>query len=183
MREETIMIKQAAPEVIAKPEIRLACKDDLEAIRSIYNHAVTTSVFTMDLDERTPADMENWLASHTERFPACVGVIDGKIIGVGSLSKWAERKGYYPSCEASIYLSPSEIAQGFGDAMLAWLVESALRNDFTTMISFMTATNKLAKNLVLRNGFTYVGVMKQVGYKFNRAIDLAIYQLMLKECL
>lgn len=160
--------------------IRPASIDDLEVIRSIYNHSVKTSIFTMDLEEKSYDDMLSWLNSHTDRFPAYVGVINDQIIGIASLSKWAERKGYYPSCEASIYLSPDELAQGHGDHLLGWLIEQASVRDFSTIISFMTSTNKLAKNLVRRNNFQFVGTMNKVGYKFNRVIDLDIYQFHIK---
>lgn len=154
--------------------------DDLEEVRKIYNHAVVNSIFTMDLEERTHEEMVSWFKSHIGRYPACVAKINNKMIGIGSLSKWAERKGFYPSCEGSIYLSPEEMAQGHGDAILKWLVSRAIENNFSTIISFMTDKNKLAKNLVKRNGFDYVGVMKKVGYKFDQWIDMAIYQLQLK---
>lgn len=160
--------------------IRPASIEDLEAIQSIYNHSVVTSVFTMDLEEKSYDDMLGWFNSHTGRFPAYVGVIKDKIIGIASLSKWAERKGYYPSCEASIYLSQDELAQGKGDQLLSWLIEQARDRDFSTIISFMTSTNKLAKNLVSRNQFQFIGRMDNVGYKHNRVISLDIYQFHIK---
>ncbi len=160
--------------------IRPATPNDLEDIREIYNHAVRTSIFTMDLEEKTIQDMINWLNSHTDRFPAYVAVLDSMIIGLATLSKWAERKGYYPSCEASIYLSPDPRAQGHGDNLLEYLIKSAKERDFSTIISFMTSTNKLAKNLVRRNNFTFIGTMKNVGYKFTSPIDLDIYQYNIK---
>lgn len=160
--------------------IRPAAIDDLEAIRSIYNHSITTSTFTMDMEEKSYDDMVNWLNSHTGRFPAYVGIVNDQIIGLASLSKWAERKGYYPSCEASIYLSPDMLAQGHGDQLLSFLIDQAKDRDFSTIISFMTSTNKLAKNLVKRNKFQFVGTMNNVGYKFNRVIDLDIYQFLIK---
>lgn len=123
--------------------------------------------------------MVSWLESHTSRFPAFVGIVNGKIIGVASLSKWAERKGYYPSCEASIYLSQDREAQGYGDTLLQYLIKSAKKSGFTTIISFVTSINKLARNLARRNNFTFIGTMKQVGCKFNRIIDLDIYQIIL----
>jgi len=160
-------------------KIRHVEKQDLKEIMDIYNHSVKTSVFTLDLEEKTYDDMLIWYEQHTDRYPACVGLIGNNIVGFGSLSKWAERKGYFPSCEASIYLSFKDMAQGYGDNILSWLVSQARTLEFTTIISFMTSTNKLAKNLVRRNSFNFIGNLSKVGVKFDKIIDISIYQLML----
>jgi len=161
--------------------IRPAMTEDLDEIQKIYNHFVRTSVYTMDLEEKSYADMVEWLDSHSERFPIYVGIRDDKVIGIVSLSKWAERKGFYPSCEISIYLSPCRKAQGYGNNLLQYMIQIAKKNKFTTIVSFITSTNKLAKNLAIKNNFIFVGTIKQVGFKFNRSIDLDIYQLMIHQ--
>ena len=136
--------------------IRLALNSDLDEIRDIYNHFVRTSIYTMDLDEKSQEEMKAWLASHTGRFPAYVATINNKIIGIASLSKWAERRGYYPSCEASIYLSPDIESQGQGDVLLRCLIDTAKENDFSCIISFMTSINKLARGLCKNNFYKYL---------------------------
>lgn len=156
--------------------IRPVAVDDLPQILDIYNHFVVSSNYTMDTESKTLADMFSWYESHQGRFPAFVGTVSDKIIGYSSLSKWAERKGYYPSCEASLYLSPIDLAQGLGDVFMRHLEEVALSNNFTTILSFMTSTNKLAKNLARRNGYVYIGVMQRVAEKFDRFVDIAMYQ-------
>lgn len=159
--------------------IRPACCDDLEAIRIIYNHYIITSVCTMDTEEKSHEEMLSWLESHTPRFPAVVGILNGKIVGIASLSRWADRKGYYPSCEISIYLSPDREAQGHGQTLLQYLIKNARESGFKTIISFVTSINKLARNLARKNNFTFIGTMRQVGCKFNRVIDLDVYQIIL----
>lgn len=149
---------------------------DLPSIKQIYNHSVKTSIFTLDLEEKDDEAMLKWYQSHTERYPACVAIVNDTIVGFASLSKWAERKGYFPSCEASIYLSPIEIAQGYGDHLMQWLLDRALAHSFSTVLSFMTSTNKLAKNLVTRHGFRYIGTMEKVGFKHDKYVDISMYQ-------
>jgi L-amino acid N-acyltransferase len=156
--------------------IRPVLINDLPAILNIYNHFVVNSNYTMDTESKTMTDMIAWHESHQERFPAFVGIVSNTIIGYSSLSKWAERKGYHPSCEASLYLSPVDLAQGLGDVFMQHLDEVAKKNNFTTILSFMTSTNKLAKNLARRNGYIYIGMMQRVAEKFGRFVDITMYQ-------
>lgn len=152
---------------------------DLEEIRNIYNHAVRTSVATLDLEERTYEDMLSWFRSHTGRYVACVGISNSSIIGFGSLSKWAERQGYSISSEVSIYLSKEYVGLGYGNDLLTWLIKQAQKNGFTTIICFMTSTNKRSEELFRRNKFSLVGNLCRIGSKFDKLIDISIYQLMI----
>ena len=161
--------------------IRPVMREDLPLILHVYNHFVIHSNYTMDTDPKTRDDMLAWYDMHQGRFPAYVGFVSGELVGYSSLSQWAERKGYYQSCEAPLYLSPIELAQGCGDAFMNHLHQVARDNQFTTILSFMTATNKLAKNLVKRNGYIYIGVMCDVAKKFDRNIDVAMYQYFLDD--
>ncbi len=161
--------------------IRLVNENDLESICAIYNYFIKKSLYTMDTKEKSIQDMLDWYQAHIGRYPAIVGIVDNKIIGVAYLSKWAERPGYDQSCEISIYLSPERAAQGYGLPLLNHLITYANTNRFTTIVAFITSTNKLAIRLSKLIGFKYVGTLNKIGIKNGNKIDLDIYQFQIQK--
>ena len=93
--------------------MRLATKNDLNAIVSIYNQFISTSV-TMDTEEVPVASKKNWFNAHNKYYPIICYVTDNEVIGWASLSKWSEKIGYAKTVEESIYVIKKYHGQGFG---------------------------------------------------------------------
>jgi len=165
------------PSAVAGEGIRLAEPSDLEQIRAVYNHAVAHTDATLDTEEKTPRDFEDWFADHQERY--CAGVYvtdDGRVRGYVTLSAFARRGGYYPLAELSVYLAPDAQGRGHGTALTQWALGQARQRDFATIVSFVTTTNEAANRLHARCGFERTGVMRQAGRKFGKYVDLGIWQ-------
>jgi phosphinothricin acetyltransferase len=166
-----------APSPSAAGRIRLAESWDLPRIRSIYNYAVVHTDATLDTEEKTPQDFEDWFADHQGRYCIGVFVTDGDgVCGYAALSAFARRGGYYPLTELSVYLAPGAQRRGHGTALTEWALDQARQRDFTTIVSFITTTNEASNRLVVRCGFERTGVMRQAGRKFGNYVDLGIWQ-------
>ena len=92
-------------------EIRVACPEDAEAIRSIYNAEVTGSMVTFDLVERSPEEQRAWMSEHSGVYALLVAEIEGDVVGFASLSPYRTRPGYSTTAEDSIYVAPSIAAK------------------------------------------------------------------------
>jgi phosphinothricin acetyltransferase len=66
--------------------------------------------------------------------------------------------------------------KGLGTLLLARLLEVAASNGFHTVIALIVGDNPASLRLHRGFGFRRVGVEREVGYKFDRWLDVVIMQ-------
>jgi len=101
------------------------------------------------------------------------------VVGFGSLSPYRERPGYTGTAEVSVYIHLQHRGKGVGQELLAFLEKLATQHGFRTLIARISESNEVSHKLFERAGFSLVGVERQVGRKFNRWLDCAIFQKIL----
>lgn len=162
--------------ITLRPPVRPLTTADLERVREVYNHAVRTSEATLDTEEKSLAEVAAWLKAHGGRYPAVGADVDGVLAGYGMLSPFADRGGYRCSAELSVYVAPEFKGLGVGATLCEWLTEHGRRSGMSTVLSLVTSTNATALNGVKLAGYQYTGVLRRVGYKFGRYLDLEVHQ-------
>ena len=159
--------------------VRVAAADDAEAIRRIYNVYVETSTVTFDLVPRTLADQRAWLAARTGAHVALVAVVDGEVVGFGSLSPYKERPAYATSVEDSVYVDVRHHGQGIGRALLAGLVDAAQASGFHAVFARIVGGHEASIRLHTALGFDVVGTEREVGRKFGKWLDVVVMEKLL----
>jgi phosphinothricin acetyltransferase len=159
--------------------IRLATDDDLVAINDIYNWYVPRSTCTYQETDETIEARRAWFGHHGPRYPITVALRDGQVVGWGSLSDYRERSAYRFTCENSVYVRHDCQGQGIGSAILADLIARARAIGFHTIIAGADAEQTVSIALHAKFGFVECGRQKEVGFKFNRWLDVVFMQLML----
>jgi len=160
-------------------EVRLARAGDAEATRSIYNAEVTGSTVTFDLVPRSLSDQGAWLELHAGAHPAIVAVIDGEVVGFGSLSPYRSRPAYATSVEDSVYVRADQRGQGIGRALLGELVDLAIAHGFHAVMARIVGGHEASIALHRACGFGLVGVEREIGRKLGRWLDVALMQRLL----
>jgi L-amino acid N-acyltransferase YncA len=156
--------------------IRPLTSDDLPAVADIYNHAVRHTTATLDTEEKTLADMTDWLVHHDDRYRAIGAEHDGRLVAYGCLSPFASRGGYRVSAEISIYVAPESQGAGVGRQVCGWLSEHAGQAGFATVLGLTTSTNTASRRMLERLGYVRGGALTRIGRKHGELIDLTIYQ-------
>jgi phosphinothricin acetyltransferase len=156
--------------------IRAAQEKDLEAILEIYNDAVLNTTATFDLAPRSAEQQAAWFAEHVPPYPAIVWEENDQVLGWGSLSPFASRPAYRFTGEASVYVAAGARRRGAGEALLRELLDLAAENGFHVLIGRITEENEASARLAEKLGFQRAGLMEEVGYKFDRWLNVAIYQ-------
>jgi L-amino acid N-acyltransferase YncA len=157
--------------------IRPAELKDLPAIVEIYNQAILTTTATFDTSVKTVDDQTPWFEKHGQKHPILV-VLEGKeIIGWASMSAWSDRCAYADTAEASIYIHEKHRGKGVGrklsDAILKAGKEAGLHTAVIRVAGDNNASIRLAESL----GFKHIGVMKEVGKKFGKLLDVHLMQI------
>jgi L-amino acid N-acyltransferase YncA len=155
--------------------IRTAMTGDADEMTSIYNHAVLNSTATFDLEPETADARRLWLDSEATRA-ALVAEIDGSVRGWSSLVRWSERGAYERTVEASVYVAPSAQRSGLGLALGSAALDAARDLGQHVVIAQICTENVAGLALAERVGFERVGVLREVGFKFGRWLDVLVCQ-------
>ncbi|MEZ6090210.1 MAG: N-acetyltransferase family protein [Pirellulaceae bacterium] len=158
--------------------LRDAIESDLPAIFQILHEEVLNTINTFKLEPLTPEQQAAWWRSHRdERYPVLVAVDDEALLGWASLSAWSTTHGgYHRTAEISIWIDSRFRGRRVGTSLLDALIARAHAIGFRVLLSKIEASNRASLRLHERFEFTEVGVMKHVGEKFNRLLDVVILQ-------
>ena len=161
--------------------IRRAQLSDLEAITEIYNEAIRTTTATFDTEPKTEDQQLEWFNAHDERHPILVAEVDSSAVGWTSLCEWSDRCAYADTAEVSTYVKEGFRGQGIGRKLKEAIDAEATRLGFHTVIARITEGNDASIHLNEAFGFQHVGVMREVGYKFGRWLDVHVMQKIYSE--
>jgi phosphinothricin acetyltransferase len=167
------------PATIPPAQIRSATLDDLHVINDIYNHFVLNSTCTYQEEPETMHDRHAWFAVHGAAHPVTVALLAGEVVGWGSLSPYHKRAAYRNTVENSVYVAHTHHGRGIGRLLLQDLIERAKSIGHHTMIASIDGAQTRSIALHTKMGFTEVGRMRELGYKFGRWLDVHYLQLML----
>lgn len=160
--------------------IRDARNEDAAAIAEIYNQSVLGSTATFDTVPQSVEARLEWLHAHGGQYPVVVAEdAEGVVIGWASLSRWSDRPAYDTTVEVSIYIDERSTGRGLGRRFAEELLGRARALGHHSAISRISAENHASIALSERLGFTLAGTLHQVGRKFDRWLDVVIYELLL----
>lgn len=161
--------------------IRPAGNADADAIARIYNHYIRETIITFETE---PVDADRVAARIDEttaaRLPWLVAETGEGVAGYAYASKWKGRCAYRYSVESTIYLDPAVVGQGLGRPLYAALLDAVRRCSMHVVIGGISLPNPASIGLHEALGFRQVGHFEQVGFKFERWIDVGYWQLVLK---
>jgi L-amino acid N-acyltransferase YncA len=163
-----------------RPTLRLATEADLPAINLIYNYYVIHSTCTYQTEPATADERAAWFAAHGHEYPITVVEENGEVIGWGSLSRFHARAAYRPTVENSVYLRHDHLGRGVGRMVLEDLIQRARGLGYHSIIAGISADQEPSVKLHARAGFAKVGHLREVGWKFERRLDVVYMQLPLE---
>jgi len=161
-------------------QVRDAAEGDLAAILAIYNDAVINTTAVYDYVERSMEAQQRWLAAKREQsLPVLVALVEGQVAGFASYGPFRPWPAYLHTVENSVYVAPDRRGRGVGAALLEPLLARARAAGHHTMVAGIDASNAASLRLHARFGFSEAAHFREVGWKFERWLDLVFLQLML----
>jgi phosphinothricin acetyltransferase len=160
--------------------IRFATEKDLPAILAIYNHAILTTTASYDYEPQSLDTRKAWLKDKKAHgMPVFVIEDDDGVAGFATYGQFREKIGYQYTVEHSIYIIEGKRGMGYGKLLMTTLINTAINQDMHVMIAGIDASNEGSINFHKKFGFEEVAHFKEVGYKFNRWLDVIFMQKML----
>jgi phosphinothricin acetyltransferase len=151
---------------------------DLAAIARIYDHYVATTHVTFDLEPPAEQRRRAWFEhfSTAGRLQLYVAHGEDGVTGFACSTPFKERAAYDISVETTVYLSPDAVGQGRGRRLMAVLLEALARAGVHRAYAGVALPNDASEALHRALGFRRVGVLREVGRKFDRFWDVAWYE-------
>lgn len=156
--------------------VRQVKDDDIMKITEIYNWYILNTTITFETETISPLKMKKRVQEKVAKHDWLVGELNQEIIGYAYYGSFRSRSAYNHTVELTIYLSQESTGKGFGKSLYGELIKSAKEHRFRELIGVIALPNQKSTILHQKLGFEEIGVLKKVGYKFNRYIDVGIWQ-------
>lgn len=160
--------------------IRQAVLDDLHEILKIVNHEILHSTVLYEYELRTIEQQTDWFNEKMAlEWPIIVAEFEGNVIGFGTYGSFRARPAYSKSIEHSVYVHKDFRGKAVGNTLMVELIRSAKERGFHTMIAGIDSSNQGSVEFHRKFGFETVGTFKEVGFKFDKWLDVTFMQRML----
>jgi phosphinothricin acetyltransferase len=158
--------------------IRRTEPGDLPALLAIYNHYVLTTPITFDIAPRTLAQRREWFDQFSDRgrHQCFTAVAVGAPVGWTCSALFKEKEAYATSIETSVYCAPDQTRKGLGRRLYTALFAALKGADIHRAYGGITLPNDDSVALLVAMGFRHIGTQTEVGRKFGKYWDVALYE-------
>ncbi|CED58555.1 Phosphinothricin N-acetyltransferase, putative [Moritella viscosa] len=157
--------------------IRIATKQDAEAISHIYNHYITTTVITFEEEVVSSDDIADRIKTTLAAgLPWLIAEEDNIVLGYAYATPWKSRSAYQFSVETSVYLDPNASRKGWGSQLYQALFVQLQHTKVRTVIGGIALPNPASIALHEKLGMHKSAHFSKIGYKFNQWIDVGYWQ-------
>jgi len=148
---------------------------------AIYGHHVLKGTGTFEVVPPENAEIaRRWRDLVQSGMPWLVAVTENRVVGYAYAGLYRAREAYRFTVEDSVYVDPGFQGQGIGKALLEALITTCRSAGYRQMIAVIgDSQNEGSIRVHQACGFEHVGMMKDVGLKFERWLDVVIMQLRL----
>src|ERR1041385_298605 len=156
-------------------------KRHASAILAIFNDAILNSTALYDYKPRTMEMMTAWFEAKAKGNYPVIGIENesGELMGFGTYGTFRDRAAYKYTVEHSVYVDARFRGKGVGKRLLQEVIAAAQGQGYHVLVGVIDSANAVSIRLHESFGFTHCGIIRQAGFKFNRWLDVAFYQLLL----
>lgn len=157
--------------------IRQVNIEDADKIAEIYNYYINSTIVTFEEQMVDAEEMKKRILGVIQKFPWIVYENNGQIIGYAYAIIWKNRSAYKHSVESTVYLNPKITGNGIGSKLYYELIKQLKDLGVHVVIGGISLPNLVSVALHEKFGFKKVAHFKEVGYKFNKWVDVGYWQL------
>ena len=158
--------------------IRMANETDLPEMLAIYNDIILNTTAVWHNEPHTIDMRREWYALKQQQgYPVFVAEEDGNIAGFSTIGPFRPWHGYRFTVENSIYVAAASRGKGIAYQLMQPLIDAARRLKLHAIVAGIEASNTASIALHEKFGFVEVAHFKEVGFKFNRWMDLKFLEL------
>ncbi|WP_165355215.1 GNAT family N-acetyltransferase [Nocardioides oleivorans] len=157
-------------------DIRRALPADLPTVFGIYAREAREGHATFDHE---PRPMELWEDKLAADDHFLVAEHEGAVVGYATSSPFRPKPAYRHTRETTVYVAPGQQGRGVGRALYDDLLTRLVGDGVHLVVAAVALPNPGSLALHRACGFEEVGVMREVGRKHDRWIDVVFLQKVL----
>jgi L-amino acid N-acyltransferase YncA len=160
-------------------QIRAAKVSDIGAITEIYAHHVLHGTGSFEIEPPDADEMSRRMADVVSRgLPYLVAESGNVVVGYAYAALYRARVAYRFTLEDSVYIHHAHAGRGIGGALLEELIRACKQWGCKQLVAVIGDSENMASVRVHEKlGFQHSGVLRGVGFKFDRWIDTVFMQL------
>jgi phosphinothricin acetyltransferase len=150
--------------------IRSAGPADARAVAALWNHYIQDTLVTFNVTEKPEAEVAALMASRQAAGQAFLVAEEGRLVGFATYAQFRGGAGYARTMEHTVLLAPEARGRGVGHALVAGV---------HSLFGGVSSANPEGRAFHLAVGFDEVAVLREVGWKWGRLLDLHLMQKIL----
>ena len=157
--------------------MREATRADLPALLAIYNEVIASSTAIFSSEPVSLEERRRWWEHRTAQgYPVLIVQDEQGVAGFGTFGDFRTWQGYRFTVEHTLHVRADARGRGFGTQLLLELIRRAAALGKHVMVAGVDGENAASLRLHEWLGFSRAGCLRQVGYKFERWLDLVFLQ-------
>jgi len=159
---------------------RDACQADAAQIADIYNHYILHSTATLEERPVTAGELAARISEvGAAELPWIVADTGSEIAGYAYANKWKGRCAYRHAVETTVYVALGMQGRGVATQLYTGLIDRLRALSIHAAMGGIALPNAASIALHERVGFEKVAHFREVGYKFERWIDIGYWEIIL----
>jgi L-amino acid N-acyltransferase YncA len=154
-------------------------EENLPKILEIYNYYVLNSTATFHTNTLYLEAMRELVFFNDPKYRTFIIKDNEELCGYISIIQHKKRSAYDGTAEITIYLDHEHIGKGLGSLALKYAEKYAKDSGFHVLVATLCSENIKSIQLNEKNGYVKCAHYREVGYKFDKFLDVVAYQKIL----
>ncbi len=159
--------------------IRAATEADAGAVAALWNHWIRDTLVTFNAAEKSEAEVAEMIAARQAAGQAFLVAVEGGVLGFATYAQFRGGVGYARTMEHTVLLAPDARGRGLGRALMRAVEDHARGAGVHSLFGGVSGANPEGRAFHLALGFAEVAVLREVGWKWGRWLDLHLMQKIL----
>jgi phosphinothricin acetyltransferase len=159
--------------------IRAAEAADAGAVAALWNHYIRDTLVTFNFAEKPEEEVAATIAARRAAGQAFLVAEDGGLLGFATYAQFRGGVGYARTMEHTVLLDAGARGRGVGRALMAAVEAHARDAGVHSLFGGVSGANPEGRAFHLAVGYAEVAVLREVGFKWGRWLDLHLMQKVL----
>ncbi|MFT9076462.1 GNAT family N-acetyltransferase [Ethanoligenens sp.] len=155
---------------------RTVAERDVSALLQIYLYYIRNSTATFQIADIDVEQMRQLVINENPKYHSFSIFVDGTLCGYVAYHPYREREAFSQTAEVSIYLKQSLGGQGVGTQAIQMLEPFAKNAGIHVLVALICHENTGSIRVFKKCGYQQQAYLKEVGYKFNRYLNMVVLQ-------
>jgi phosphinothricin acetyltransferase len=159
--------------------IRAGTAADAGAVAALWNHYIRDTLVTFNFAEKSEEEVAELIAARQAAGHGFFVAEEVGHLGFASYAQFRGGVGYARTMEHTVLLAPAAKGRGVGRALMAAVEDHARGAGVHSLFGGVSGANREGRAFHLALGFAEVAVLREVGWKWGRFLDLHLMQKIL----